>query len=191
MKSFQQNLLMALAFALCGLCAWQWHFQTVQRGRLADKNMEINRRDAAIQGYTNSVDKMNQQITRMDQAIAGLNDDLKQSLKTNSEFIILQKREIARLGASNDTLLSEISQYTNAVATLQSNLDAAYDGIKTQNTNLELLAADRDKWVGMYTNMAITNNHIISQYNDLVGKYTNVVDRLNKLQPASTNRPGR
>ena len=134
---------------------------------------------------------MNQQITRMDQTLAGLNDDLQQALKTNSDFIIQQKRQIARLGASNDTLLGDIAIYTNAIATLQSNLDTAYEGIKAQNTNLELLVKDRDKWVGMYTNMVVTNNRSISQYNDLMGKYTNVVDRLNKLQSAATNRPGR
>ena len=116
---------------------------------------------------------------------------MQEGLKTNREVIIEQKREIARLGANNDTLLSDIAQYTNAIATLQSNLDTAYEGIKAQNANLELLVKDRDKWVGMYTNMVITNNHIISQYNELMGKYTNVVDRLNKLQAAATNRPGR
>jgi len=175
---------MALAFALCALCVWQWHFQTVERGWLADRNKDIAARDTQIQGYTNSLDKMNLQISRMDQTIAGLNDNLNQALKTNSDFIIQQKREIARLGASNDTLLSDIAQYTNALVTLQSNLNSAYDGIKTQNTNLELLAADRDKWYKMYTNT-------VSQYNDLVGKYTNVVDRLNKLQAAATNAPGK
>ncbi len=185
MKSFQQNLLIALAFALCALCVWQWHFQTVQRGWLADRNKDIAARDTKIQSYTNSLDKMDQQITRMDQTIAGLDDNLRQALKTNSEFIILQKRQIARLDASNDTLLSDAAQYTNAIAILQSNLSTAYAGIKTQNTNLELLAADREKWYKAYTNT-------VSQYNDLVGKYTNVVDRLNQLQAAAaaaTNAP--
>lgn len=187
MKSFQQNLLIALAFALCGLCAWQWHFQTVQRGWLADKNREISQRDSAIQGYTNSLDRTSREITRMDQTIAGLNDDLKQALKTNGEAIILQKREIARLGASNDTLLGDVAQYTNAVAALQSNLDTAYDGIKKQNTALEQLAAQRDEFIQKYTNMVSQYNDTVNQYNGLVGKYTNVVNRLNDLQSASTN----
>ena len=47
---------MALAFALCALCAWQWHFQTVQRARLEDREQEINRRDTAILHYTNDLD---------------------------------------------------------------------------------------------------------------------------------------
>jgi len=174
---------MALAFALCAMCAWQWHFQTVQRGRLEEREQEIFQRDTAIQGYTNAQDKMNQQITRMDQNLAGLNNDLQQAIKTNSEFIIQQKREIARLGASNDTLLNEIAQYTNAVAALQTNLDTAYEGIKKQNTVVEQLASQRDEYVGKYTNT-------VNQYNDLVVKYTNLVDRFNKLQASiPTNAP--
>ena len=184
MKRFQQNLLITLALALCGLCTWQWYFQTVQRARLADQNQKIYDRDTAIQGYTNSMDKMNHQIMQMDQTIAGLNGELKETLKTNGEFIILQKREIARLGASNDTLLGEISQYTNAVATLQSNLNTAYDGIKKQNAAVEQLVAQRDEFVQKYTNA-------VNQFNDLVGKYTNTVDRLNKLQSAAASAPGK
>ena len=98
---------------------------------------------------------------------------------------------MARLGASNDTLLNDVAQYTNAVATLQSNLDTAYDGIKKQNAVVEQLAAQRDEFVQKYTNMVTKYNETVSQYNDLVGKYTNVVDRLNKLSSPATNRPGR
>lgn len=185
MKSFQQNLLIALALALCALCVWQWHFQIVERGWLADRNIDIAVRDTKIQSYTNSLEAMNQQISRMDKTIAGLNDNLDQALKTNGEFIIQLKREVARLGASNDTLLSDISQYTNALATLQSNLDTAYAGIKKQNTVVEELATNRDYYVQKYTNT-------VNLYNDLVGKYTNVLERINQLQAAAaaaTNGP--
>ena len=184
MKTFQQNLLIALALALCGLCAWQWYFQTGQRSRLIDQNQKIYDRDTAIQNYTNSLDKMNRQILQMDQTMAGLNGELKDALKTNGEFIILQKREIARLGASNDTLRGAISQYTNAIATLQSNLSTAYDGIKKQNAAVEQLVTQRDEFVQKYTN-------VVTQFNDLAGKYANVVDRLNRLQAAATNAPGK
>jgi len=179
MKSFQQNLLIALAFALCCLCAWQWRFQTVQRQHLAGREQVIFQQGTAIQNYTNSIEKMSQQLARMDQTIAGLNTDMTNALQTNKEFIIIQKREIAHLGASNDFLMSEIAQYTNNIAALQSNLDAAYAGIKKQNAVVDELVTNRDDFVQRYTNLVI-------RYNDLVGKYTNVVDRLNQLQ--STNQ---
>ena len=34
MKHFQSNLLIVLALALCGLCAFQWYEQTVQRDEI-------------------------------------------------------------------------------------------------------------------------------------------------------------
>lgn len=184
MKNFQQNLLITLALALCGLCAGQWYFQTVQRARLADQNQAIFQRDTAIQGYTNSLDKMNQQIMRMDQNIAGLSDNLQQAVQTNRELIILQKREIARLGAMTNTLFNDITQYTNNLATLQNNLDNAYAGIKKQNAMVEQLVTNRDFFIQKYTNTVIL-------YNDLVDKYTNVVDRLNKLQATASNAPAK
>jgi len=191
MRNFQQNLLIALALALCGLCAGQWYFQTVQRTRLAAENQKIADRDTAIQGYTNSLDKLNHQVMRMEQDITGLNAALQETLKTNREVIIEQKREIARLGANNDTLISDIVQYTNAIATLQSNLDTAFEGIRTQNTNVEVLVRNRDEANSNYANMVTQYNSTVVKYNELVGRYTNVVDRLNKLQSAATNRPGR
>ena len=128
MKNFQQTLLIALALALCALCAWQWHFQTIQRGELAVREQQIYQRDSAIQDYTNELTKTSQQLGRMEESLATLNTNLTKALRTNSELIIQQKRDIARLSANNDTLTNEIAQYTNAVATLQSNLDTAYAG---------------------------------------------------------------
>jgi len=34
MKNLQQNLLILLAMALCGLCVYQWHVQTLQRDEI-------------------------------------------------------------------------------------------------------------------------------------------------------------
>jgi chromosome segregation ATPase len=186
MKNFQQNLLIGLALALCGLCAWQWHFQTVQRGELAVREQEIYQRDTAVQSYTNELNKTRQQVGRMEESLATLNTNFAEALRTNTEIIIQQKRDIARLSANNDTLTNEIAQYTNAVAALQSNLDTAYAGIKRQNASIEQL----EPYVGKYTNTVSQYNALVTNYNDLFGKYTNLVDRFNKLQAApATNAP--
>ncbi len=188
MKNFQQTLLIALALALCALCAVQWHFQTVQRGQLENREQQIYQRDTAIQDYTNALDKTRQQVARMEGSLATLNTNFAEALKTNSEIIIQQKRDIARLSANNDTLTNEISQYTNAVAALQSNLDTAYAGIKKQNASIEQL----EPYVGKYTNTVSQYNALVTNYNDLFAKYTNLVDRFNKLQSApAANSPRR
>ena len=127
---------------------------------------------------------MNDQISRMDQTVAGLNSNLDQALKTNGEFIIQLKRRSPAWARATTPCLSDIAQYTNAIATLQSNLDTAYAGIKKQNTVVEQLVTNRDYFVQKYTNT-------VNLYNDLVGKYTNALDRINKLQAAAaaTNAP--
>jgi len=61
MKNFQQNLLILLALALCGLCVWQWYEQTVQRTEIQTLNRIVYDRNAAIQGYTNSIATLNHQ----------------------------------------------------------------------------------------------------------------------------------
>jgi chromosome segregation ATPase len=180
MKNFQVKLFVALALGLCGLCAWQWYFQTVQRGQMEEQSRTIYERDKAIQGYTNSIRTMDLHIAEMDRRIT----ELKQTLMTNGEFIIVQKREVARLAASNDTLSAEIAQYTNAIAFLESKLKEAYDGIKKQNEAVEQLAAQRDEFVKKY-------NDSVKDRNDVVVKYNEVVDRLNKLQATLTNAPGK
>jgi len=184
MRSFQQKLFVVLACALCGLCAWQWRSQTVQRQYLVGREEKIFQQGTAIQNYTNSIDKLNQQVNRMDATIAALNTNLEHVLQTNRDFVILQKREIARLGASNDTLQLQIAQCTNDIALLQSNLDTAYAGIKKQNAVVEELVTNRDYFVQKYTNT-------VSMYNELVGKYTNLVERFNRLQSSMTNSAGK
>jgi chromosome segregation ATPase len=188
MKNFQQKLLIILALALCALCAWQWRVQTLQRGWLKDRDEMLYHKNIAIGGYTNELTKTSQQITRLEQSLAGLNDSFTTTLKTNGDLIIQQKRDIARLSADNDTLKSDIAQYTNFIAVLQTNLDTAYAGIKKQNEAIDKLEPYYEK----YTNTVARYNDLASNYNDVIGKYTNLVDRFNKLQAApATNAPRR
>lgn len=179
MKNFQQNLLITLALCLCGMCVWQWYSQTVQRGTLADQNLTIYEKNLAIQKYTNSISEMDGKIAGMDQSIA----QLRQTLMATNQFVIAQERDIARLSALNDTLTNEIPQYTNAIATLETRLQEAYDGITKQNAAIKELTAQRDDFVKKY-------NDSVKDRNDIVAKYNDVVARLNQLL-STTNTPGR
>ena len=69
MKNFQVNLFIVLAIGLCSLCAWQWYEQTVQRTEIQTLNRIVYDRDAAIQGYTNSIATLNHQVNQMDMRI--------------------------------------------------------------------------------------------------------------------------
>ncbi|MGO8696299.1 MAG: hypothetical protein ACLQVY_01080, partial [Limisphaerales bacterium] len=74
-------------------------------------------------------------------------------------------------------LSNEIVQYQEATNVLESKLSEAYDGIKKQNDAITQLAAQRDEFIGKYTNS-------IKDRNDLVEKYNALVERVKKMQEA-------
>ena len=71
MKNFQVNLLIVLALGLCGLCVWQWYEQTIQRDEITTMNGMIYEKNAAIQGFTNSLATLNHQVDQLDAGLTG------------------------------------------------------------------------------------------------------------------------
>src|ERR1039457_4113185 len=107
MKHFQVNLLIVLALGLCGLCAWQWYEQTVQRTEIQSLNRMVYDRDAAIQGYTNSIATLNHQVNQMDARLT----EIKAAAATNEQLVISQRAEISQLQFENDNFTNEVVQY--------------------------------------------------------------------------------
>ncbi len=66
MKNFQQNLLISLALGLCGLCAFQWYQQTLQRNEITTLNGMVYEKNVAFQDATNSIALLNHQVEQMD-----------------------------------------------------------------------------------------------------------------------------
>jgi uncharacterized coiled-coil DUF342 family protein len=174
MKNFQQNLLMGIALALCGLCAWQWYVQTVLRNQIDALDQSIFKQSVEIQGYTNSIKTMDGEVAELQARIA----DLKKEATTNNQLVLEQKRDLLRLRVSAESLSNEIVQYQEATNVLESKLTEAYNGIKKQNEAIAQLAAQRDEFIGKYTNS-------VKDRNDLVEKYNGVVERIKKMQEAA------
>jgi chromosome segregation ATPase len=166
MKNFQQNLLIVLALSLCGLCVYQWYGQSVQRNEIAGLTQSVYEKSAAIQGYTNSIQTMDHQIAELGARIT----ELQLSARTNEEVINLQKRDIIRLQAASEGLTNQVAEYKKAVASLESKLTEAYDGIKKQNEALKELAAQRDEYVKKFNDSVKDRNDVVAKYNDLVQK---------------------
>ena len=93
MKNFQANLFIVLAISLCGLCAWQWYEQTAQRTEIQTLNRMVYDRDAAIQGYTNSLATLNHQLNQMDASLT----EVKAVVATNEQCIIYKQLEPSQL----------------------------------------------------------------------------------------------
>lgn len=166
MKNFQQNLLVVLAICLCGLCAYQWYGQTVQRSEVQKLNQQVYEKSIAIRDETNSIATLNHQISQMDVSLTGLRN----TAKSNSEIIATQKMELVRLKTVNDGLTNQIAQYQEGVGTLTNKLADAYAGIEKQNAALKALAAERDDLVQKYNDEVKDRNNIVSNYNALAAQ---------------------
>jgi chromosome segregation ATPase len=164
MKNFHQNLLILLALSLCGLCVWQWYGQTLQRHRIENLNQVLADKSTAIQGYTNTIETLNHQVEQMDARIT----ELKTAAATNDLVSAAQKREIARLQLTTEILTNQITQYTDAVASLEAKLQELSDGVKKQNAAIAELTAQRDDFVKKLNDSISDRNAIVSKYNDLV-----------------------
>src|SRR5665213_2920898 len=132
MKNFQQNLFIVLALALCGLCAFQWRVQTVQRNEITTLNGIVYDKNVVIQSATNSIATLNHQVEQMDARLT----EIKAAAATNEQLVASQKAEIVQLQFAGDNLTNEIAQYKAAVDTLSSKLKDAYASIGKQNLSL-------------------------------------------------------
>jgi chromosome segregation ATPase len=171
MKNFQQNLLIILALGLCGLCARQWYEQTVQRDEIQTLNQMVYDRNAAIQGYTNSIATLNHQVNQMDASLA----EIKAAAATNGQLIISQKAEIAQLQFANNNFTNEIAQYKTAVDALEAKLTDAYAGIGRQNEAITNLVAQRNDLVQKYNDEVKDRNDVVEKYNALAKQIQSAV----------------
>ncbi len=166
MKNFQQHLLIVLALGLCCLCAYQWYGQTLVRNEMQGLGQTLSEQSAAIQGYTNSIRTMDRQIAELDRRIA----EMKETIKTNDQLILDQKRQINGLGLENEGLTNEVARYKEAANTMKAKLTEAYDGIKKQNDSVKQLVAQRDEFLQKLNDSVKDRNDVVSKYNDLVAK---------------------
>lgn len=167
MKNFQQNLLIVLALSLCVLCAVQWYSQARAHTQIALLTQTIHDRSADIQNYTNFIVTLNHQIEQMDARLT----ELKNTVQTSDQTILAQKRDLTRLQFMGTVLTNQISEYTNAVQTLEGRLKEAYDGIKKQNEAIQTLTTQRDDFVQKLNDSVKDRNDIVAKYNELAARY--------------------
>jgi chromosome segregation ATPase len=166
MKNFQQNLLITLALALCGLCAWQWYEQTIQREEITTLNGIVYEKNADIQNDTNSLAVQGRQIGQMDLRIT----EIKSAAATNELLVVDQKRQLSKLQFDNLELTNEITDYKQAMDTLTAKLKDAYAGLEKQNEVITNLVAERDGFVKKYNDEVKDRNDVVAKYNDLVNQ---------------------
>jgi chromosome segregation ATPase len=174
MKNFQVNLLIVLALALCGLCVRQWYGQTVQRDEIQTLNQMVHDRNAAIQGYTNSLATLNHQVDQMDASLT----EIKAAAATNEQLVISQKAEIVQLQFANNNFTNKTAQYKAGVDALGAKLKGTYAGIDKQNEAITNLVAQRNDFVQKYNDEVKDRNDIVAKYNDLAKQMEKQQDSL-------------
>jgi uncharacterized coiled-coil DUF342 family protein len=175
MKNFQQNLFIVLALGLCGLCAWQWYFQIVQRDQIDKLGHEVYKQTALIQGYTNSIAGMDAEIAGHEGRI----NELKQTVASNDQEVVTQKREVLRLKMAAEAMTNEITQYQSLTNLLASKLAEAYAGVKKQNEAISNLVTERDEFVNKYNESVKSRNDVVEKYNELVQQFKKFQDAVN------------
>ena len=166
MKNFQQNLLVILALALCVLCAFQWHEQTVQRDEITTMNGILYGKNVAIRDATNSIATLNAQIQQMDASLT----EIKAEAATNEQLVATQKTQIFQLQFAHANDTNEIAQYKIAVDELSAKLKDAYSGIEKQNEAITNLVSQRDDFVKKYNDEVKDRNDVVAKYNELAKK---------------------
>ena len=151
----------------------QWYEQTLQRDEIGTLNRLVYDRNAAIQGYTNSLATLNHQVAQMDSRLT----EIKAEAATNEQTVLAQKADLATLQFANSNLTNEIAQYQQAVDTLQAKLQEAYAGIEKQNGAISNLITQRNDLLQKY-------NDEVKDRNDIVAKYNELAKQVEKLQNA-------
>jgi chromosome segregation ATPase len=164
MKKLLVNLLILLALALCGLCAYQWLRETEQRRLTESLYQTIYERERDIQGYTNSIRLLDRQVAQLDGQVT----DLRRRDATNTDTIFLLRRETNRLDIINGGLAAQLDQYSNAVEGYKAQITNINEGIKKQNAALKDLVAERDEIFGRLNEMIKDRNKVVEDYNELV-----------------------
>ena len=179
MKNLQQNLLIVLALGLCGLCAWQWYFQTVQRDRIDKLDQMIYKQSAEIQGYTNSIAGMDAEIAGQQERINELKLNSHERNDSGNRHLPRNAEEILRAQFSADAMSNEIVQYQSITNLLTDKLTEAYGGVKKQNAAISNLVAERDEFVGKFNDSVKSRNELVEKYNDLVQQIKKLQDAQN------------
>jgi predicted nucleic acid-binding Zn-ribbon protein len=154
MKNPLQSLLIGCALGLCGLCAWQWHGQVLQRQELTKLAQSNYDQAQSIRGYTNSISAMERQIATLDASLTELRDLVKSNAST-----------IAALRLSNTSFSNAAARYK---AGAEDNAKQANEIIHQQNETIKSLVAERDRFVKQLNTSIQERNEIVTQYNALV-----------------------
>lgn len=174
MSKLLPNLVMVFAFALCGLCIFQWSREGVLRKDLATMNDDVYRKKEAIQGLEGVVKQNKEEIAHLEE----VRKELIQTRKTNEMTIKDLTAEGDRLIKAKASLEQQLADYKKAVETANDSIRRQNEDIKKQNEIIKTLAQQRD-------DKAAEVSKIAEEYNKVVGEYNKLVEDVKKMNEAA------
>lgn len=185
MKPIQTKLLLAQAFCLCCLCAWQWYVQSVQQVRIQNLGQFAAKQAAALQEATNTLALMDHQIAERDNRITAF----KHTVETNDTLVASLRHEIQVLRVDGEEMTRIVGTYQKAVDELTAKLKTGYDGIQKQNDAIKKLISQRDELVTRLNDTVRERNGIVERLNEslkdreaLVVRYNELVKQVERMQ---------
>lgn len=171
MKSFLPNLLLALAIALCALCAVQWTREARLRRELVALQQIVRDKTQSEQTLQASLKRADAELARMD----ARNLDLKQTGQTNSQDIAALRQQLKQSASDAATLRAKLAEYTTAVERQNESIRRQNESLAKQNKDigesnaaLKRLADERNAWVKKHDESVLKFNDLVRQYNALV-----------------------
>lgn len=172
MKNGLQNLLIALALALCGLCAWQWHREAKLRQEIQRLTDSVQDHRERIQGLEGTLKRSEEEVKRLE----SLRVELVENLKSNRAHIAQLTKDLARTEEELEKSARKIEDYKRALDTANQSIIKQNEDIKRQNEEVKKLVEERNDAVVKY-------NKLVAEFNDLAKKWNALQEQL------ATNAP--
>ncbi|MBM3879140.1 MAG: hypothetical protein FJ387_05405 [Verrucomicrobia bacterium] len=180
MSKLLPNLVMVLAFGLCGLCVFQWDREGDLRQNLAALNDELYQKKETIQGLELTVKRNLEQIDQLEQK----RKELTETKLANEKKIRELEHQYDELLKQKDRLDQQLQEYQAAIQTANERILEQNESIKKANEVIQTVAAQRDERAAQLVK-------VTEEYNQLVKDYNKLVDDVNKLNEAATGSDSR
>src|SRR5882672_4137829 len=119
MKRLLPNLVLALALALCALCAFQWVREARLRGEIASLQQTNQIRIQSLANAEALARRYEAEIARLDTRVK----ELKRAEQTNLAVITTLQGNIRKADAGADSLRNQIASYKDAVDRQNKNIE--------------------------------------------------------------------
>jgi septal ring factor EnvC (AmiA/AmiB activator) len=159
-RNFLQNLLIAFAFCLCGLIAFQWDRETKLQQQVQALTDTIHDKKVQIQDLQGTLQRTEEEVKRLDT----LKNELTATVNSNQLQIAQLTKDLDKANVELERDAKQIDNYKNALEQANASIKKQNEDISKQNEELKQMATERNDAVVKY-------NKLVQDFNDLAKKW--------------------